>query len=788
MKGTSYVMKMNVAAKSLSKKQMNGIVGKRNYITPAYNLAKKVMPKISNTESAALNAGTVGFDGDLFSGNPSLKKLVDTYDISLSPSEDSFMKNQVEKLCHMLDDYQIVRNRDLPEHIWAYIKKERFFGMIIPIKYGGLGFTAHGHSQVVTKIASRSGSAAVTVMVPNSLGPGELLMRYGTEDQKDYYLPKLAVGDIIPCFGLTGAASGSDAASMRDAGVVEMKDGVLGVRTTFKKRYITLAPIAGVVGLAFNVKDPNGLLKGVGNEGITIALLKKGHPGLRIGDRHDPLSGSFMNGTVEGEDVFIPMTDLLGGQARAGFGWNMLMDCLAEGRAISLPALSVAAAKGVATSVGAYARIRKQFKVPIADMEGVQEALARISGNAYLMMAAQKLTNAMLNKHEQPAVISAIMKQQLTSRMRICVNDGMDVLGGAGICNGPSNFLANAYSNVPIAITVEGANILTRSLIQYGQGLTRSHPHLLHVIKSIQKGDDMKGFNAALTATIGHALTNVGRSFVSGTVGRRFSRGNDPVGYYESQLGRLAANFAFCSDVGMVLGGKLKFAESLSGRYADVLSNLYLGYAALWHYKKYPAADAEPVLDYALQQILHETEIAFHDIFVNFPVAGLGPLMRLMTFPTGRCYSKPNDALVKKASDAITTDTVYRTQLTENVFVSSDVEKDRVALIMATLPKVIKADVMLAKIRKEKRSPTNDEKALIDEAEAARERIIQVDSFARLGQELSFAENWTASHRAAYVAGTAPEKVAQAAAPFMPKVSAPKIQQAQHFHTSTKSE
>ena len=294
--------------------------------------------------------------------------------------------------------------------------------MVIPKEYGGLGFTAHGHSQVVTKIASRSGSTAVTVMVPNSLGPGELLVRYGTEEQKNYYLPKLATGDIVPCFGLTGPSSGSDAASMRDLGIVEEQNGILGVRTTFKKRYITLAPVAGVVGLAFNLKDPNGLLKGVGAEGITIALLQKGHPGLRIGDRHDPLTAAFMNGTVEGEDVFIPMDMILGGQTRTGFGWNMLMDCLAEGRGISLPALSIAAAKGVAVSVGAYARIRKQFKIPIADMEGVQEGLARIAGQAYTMQSAQLLTNAMLNQHEQPAVISAIMKQQMTTRMREVTN------------------------------------------------------------------------------------------------------------------------------------------------------------------------------------------------------------------------------------------------------------------------------------------------------------------------------------------------------------------------------
>ncbi|CAN0393584.1 unnamed protein product, partial [Phaeothamnion confervicola] len=318
------------------------------------------------------------------------------------------------------------------------------------------GFTAHGHSQVVQKISSRSGSAAVTVMVPNSLGPGELLGRYGTQEQKDYFLPRLARGEIIPCFGLTGAASGSDAASMRDFGIVVEEGGVLGVRATFSKRYITLAPVAGVVGLAFNLKDPNRLLAGKGGEGITVVLLERGHVGLRIGNRHDPCGSAFMNGTVEGEEVFIPLSQIIGGQERAGYGWNMLMDCLAEGRGVSLPALSVAASKLVATTVGGYARIRKQFKVPLAELEGVQEHLARVASTALVASAGQGLMNAMLNQHEQPAVLSAVMKQQLTTRMRVAVNDGMDVLGGAGICNGPHNFMANAYTAIPIAITVEG--------------------------------------------------------------------------------------------------------------------------------------------------------------------------------------------------------------------------------------------------------------------------------------------------------------------------------------------
>lgn len=704
------------------------------------------MPKISPTEAAALNAGTVGFDGDIFTGKPELAKLLKNYDIKLSADEQSFMDNQVETLCKMINDYQIVCDRDLPENVWSYLKTQKFFGMIIPKEYGGLGFTAHGHSQIVTKLASRSGTAAVTAMVPNSLGPGELLMRYGTKEQKDFFLPRLASGEIIPCFGLTAPASGSDAASMRDEGVVMIKDGVLGVSATFKKRYITLAPVAGVVGLAFNLKDPNKLMKGVGSEGITIALLKKGHPGLRIGDRHDPLAGAFMNGTVEGENVFIPMSELLGGQERAGFGWNMLMDCLAEGRGISLPALSVAAARGVVTSVGAYSRIRKQFKVSIADMEGIQEVLASIAGNAYIMISGQFLTNAMLNHHEQPAVISAIMKQQMTSRMRTIVNNGMDILGGAGICNGPRNFLANAYTGVPIAITVEGANILTRSLIQFGQGLNRAHPHLLHLVASIQHGDHVKGFYGEVANILKHAVSNGASAFIDSFT--RSRNKDNLVDHYTSQLERLSASFAFCSDVALSMGGKLKVAEFISGRFADVLSNIYLGYATLWHYSKFPRNDAKPVVDYAMMTICHDIEKAFFGIFDNFPVEGLGSLMKMTTFPTGSCYPLPSDKLTRKVATAITTVTDVRQQFAENIFIPKDLT-EQTGLIHDTFAKALEVDKIYTSMRKEKRSATPKEQKLIDEVEAAREKIIQVDSFPRLGQEISM-KDWTVNSRPGY--------------------------------------
>mmetsp|Transcript_22053 Transcript_22053/g.32009 ORF Transcript_22053/g.32009 Transcript_22053/m.32009 type:complete len:775 (-) Transcript_22053:62-2386(-) len=728
------------------------VVPNRTFIKPAYDLAKKVMPRISATEAAALDAGTVGFDRDLFSGSPSLSDLKQKYSVELSTDERAFMENEVQQLCEMLDDYQISRDRDLPVEVWNFIKEKKFLGMIIPKEYGGLGFTGHGHSQVVQKLSSRSGSAAVSVMVPNSLGPGELLMRYGTQEQKDYFLPRLAKGEMIPCFGLTGPASGSDAAAMRDAGVVEERDGVLGIRATFKKRYITLAPIAGVVGLAFVVRDPQGLLKGCGTEGISVALLERGHPGLRIGDRHDPLAAAFMNGTVEGEDVFIPMEKLIGGQERAGFGWNMLMDCLAEGRGISLPALSVAAGKMSCGTVGAYARVRKQFKVPIAELEGVQEHLARIAGNTFIMTSAQHLVNAMINQHEQPAVVSAIMKQQMTDRMRTIVNDSMDVLGGAGICNGPANFMANAYCAVPIAITVEGANTLTRSLIQYGQGLMRSHPHLLPLVRSVQAGDDMKGFNQHLAAMVKHGVSNSGAALARALFRSRSK--SDLEGYYESQLNRFAAGFAFSADLSLTLGGKIKFAEMLSGRYADVLSNLYLGYATLWFHSQNKMEGSEKVLEYAMSNILCDMEEAFEGICQNFPIRPVGWLMTGVVMPTGRSYSRPGDRLVSEVSRLITTDSAVRQLLSRDVFVSED-PTDRVHLLHATLPKALKADAILSTLRKEKRNPTAEEQVIIDEAEAAREIIIQVDSFPRLGRELALESSWTQDQRPA-VAGSSP--------------------------------
>lgn len=694
-----------------------------------------MMPKISPTERAALNAGTVGFDKNIFTGDPTLKDLK-KYTVPNNPEELAFLNNEVQQLCEILDDHKITEDRDFPPEFWDNCKKQGFFGLIIPKKYGGKGFSAHAHSQVVQKISTRSSSAAGTVTVPNSLGPGELLMRYGTEDQKNYFLPKLAKGELVPCFGLTAPHSGSDAASMSEAfGEVVERDGQLGIVASFNKRYITLAPVAGVVGLAFNLKDPKGLLKGKGAEGITIALLERDHPGLNMGRRHDPLVAAFMNGTVTGKDVFIPMKDLIGGQERCGFGWNMLMDCLAEGRSVSLPASAVGSAKLAVNAVGAYARIRKQFRVPVAEMGGVQEALGRIASEAYILTSAQLLINSMLAQHEQPAVLSAVMKYQTTHRSRLVVNDAMDVLGGAGICRGPNNHVGNGYMGLPIAVTVEGANILTRSMITFGQGLNRCHPNLIDMVNSIEKGDDVAGFKKHVTGFMGHLFSNVGRS-MGRAVTRPRSKGGDLSKYYEGQLGRLSANFAVCADLALVLGGRLKFEEMLSGRFADALSTLYLGYASLWYYNQNRNVEGiDDVMKLAMDNLLQENEQALHGIANNFPIAGIGPIMRMVCFPTGgSVYTGPTDAMVQKVAQLISNPSGIRDLLSQGIFISSD-PKDRVRMMNDCLPLTVEADEVVAAAKKAKRPLTTTEQALVDRVTKMADEIIQVDVFDKVGIE-----------------------------------------------------
>lgn len=489
------------------------------------------------------------------------------------------------------------------------------------------------------------------------------------------------------------------------------------------------------MGLAFSLKDPKGLLKGTGNEGITIALLERDHPGLVMGPRHDPLVASFMNGTVTGEDVFIPMKSIIGGQTRCGFGWNMLMDCLAEGRSVSLPASAVGGAKLAVNAVGAYARLRKQFRVPIAEMGGVQEALGRIASEAFILTSSQMLINSMLANHEQPAVLSAVMKYQTTHRARHVVNDAMDVVGGAGICRGPNNLVGNGYMSLPIAITVEGANILTRSMITFGQGLNRAHPNLIKIVNTIEKGDDVKGFTKEVVGFLGHLFANTGRS-LSRAVTRPRSKA-DLEAYYEGQLGRLASNFAVSADLALVLGGRLKFEEMLSGRFADAFGTLYLGYATLWYYTQNKHVEGiDAVFELAMENLLKENQTALQDLSANFPVPVIGPLMSAICFPTGYPYKGPNDKMTQNASTLITNMTGIRELLSEGIFISENPE-DRLRMMNDILPKSIEADKFVAAAKKAKRSLTAQEQSLVDEVTRVVNIIIQVDVFDKIGSELN---------------------------------------------------
>jgi acyl-CoA dehydrogenase len=646
----------------------------------AYNIIKRILPKISETEKAALNSGSVSIDGDIFNGNLDISRIVSKYKISLKDEEKAFLNKETNELCNMINNDEIEKNQNLSNDTWDYIRKNNFMGLVIPKQFNGKGFSPHAHSLIVEKIAGRNIAAAVSVMVPNSLGPGELLYHYGTDEQKNYYLPKLADGSHIPCFGLTTETSGSDAASMNDCGIVVKENGILGIRITFSKRYITLAPVASLIGLAFKLSDPNKLLT-TGKEGITVVLLEKeNYKGIEIGNRHNPLNIGFMNGTIRGTDIFVPMSCVIGGEDKCGLGWNMLMESLGEGRGISLPAMSIATAKLCTMGVGGYARIRKQFNIPIAEMEGIKEKLAIIAGINYKLLAAQSLFNAILEKNEKPPVLSAIMKYKFTEYGRITVNNGMDIMGGAGICKGSMNFLASNYVATPVAITVEGSNTLTRSLIIFGQGLNRSHPHLLNIISSIEN-NDKKGFSEHFTKIIYHTFNNLVKSVYYGIYLKIYRNKNDISRYHEVQLNRHVANFAFIANMGLLMGGKIKTAEYISGRYADILSDIYMSYACLWYYRQNKEIkDIDKLLSYSLNDYYYNIENNIYGISYNFPITIIGKLMKIITFPLGKQYRENDDKLTTIVSNIISTPTELRKVLTNNMYISND-EEDRIRQI-----------------------------------------------------------------------------------------------------------
>ncbi|MFT3906905.1 MAG: acyl-CoA dehydrogenase [Steroidobacteraceae bacterium] len=729
---------------------------------PFLTIYRRMLPSMSNTEREALEAGTVWWDGELFTGNPDWSKLLATPPPKLSAEEQHFLDVTCDELCAMLDDFDITHRRaDLPPEVWQFLKDKGFFAMIIPKKYGGLEFCTYAQSSVLVKLAGRSVTCASTVAVPNSLGPGELLNHYGTEEQKNHYLPRLARGEEVPCFALTGPRVGSDAASIPDTGVVckGMYQGreVVGLKLNFSKRYITLAPVATVIGLAFRMLDPDRLVGDKVDIGITCALIPRDTPGVHIGRRHFPLNTPFQNGPLQGQDVFVPLDCIIGGLAMAGQGWRMLVEQLSVGRCISLPANATGGAKVGVFASGAYARIRRQFNTPIGRFEGVEQVLARMVGLTYIMDAARCVTTAAIDSGEKPAVPAAILKHHVTEFGRRVGNDAMDVQGGKGIMLGPNNYLGRGYQSIPIAITVEGANILTRNLIIFGQGAIRCHPFVLREMEAVRNPDHKAGvraFDRALFGHIGFTISNAVRSLVMALTLARFEsvpRTGATRRYYQ-HIERFSASFAFATDVAMLtLGGYLKKKETISARLGDVLSYLYLASMVLKHHEDQGRPDSDlPVVEWACRELLYQAQEQLHSVLRNFPVRWLAGFMRLFIFPRGLTYFAPADRLGRKVADLVLNPGEVRDRLCACVF-RAQVPNNTLADLQAALEMAEKAEPLERKIRIEGQKTgrisaldlpgqieaalrlgilTTEEAALLRDYDAKVMKIVNVDDFA----------------------------------------------------------
>ncbi|WP_454631239.1 acyl-CoA dehydrogenase [Bradyrhizobium cenepequi] len=724
---------------------------RRDFITkPIFAFARGVMPTMSDTEREALEAGDVWWDADLFSGNPDWSKLLAYPRAELTEEEKAFLDGPVNELCKMLDEWKIFWEwRDLPREVWDFIKREKFFGMIIPKEFGGLGFSPYAHSEVVRKLSSRSLTAAVTVMVPNSLGPGELLMRFGTKEQQQKWLPRLASGHDVPCFGLTSPEAGSDAASMVDTGVVCKGDfegrEVVGLRLNWHKRYITLGPVATLLGLAFKAYDPDHLIGDREDLGITVALIPTHLPGVEIGHRHLPAMQVFQNGPNWGRDVFIPLDYIIGGKERLGQGWKMLMTALAAGRGISLPSLSAAGAAYAARTTGAYARIREQFGVSISKFEGVEEPLARIVGTAYLLDAARRLTCAALNAGHHPAVISGIMKLHATERMRIAIDDAMDIHGGKAVIDGPQNYLGNLHRAVPVGITVEGANILTRNLIVFGQGAIRAHPYLLEEMTALGEADRAKGldaFDKTLWKHIGHTFKTMframGRSWTFGLFASAPAAG-DATKFYR-RLSRYSSAFAICADMALLtLGGALKRKEMLSARFGDILSELYLLSAALkrWQDEGRQKEDFA-ALEWCMASGFKTIENRFAEILANLPNRFVAVILKLLIQPFGARVLGPSDRVVHQCAALVLEPSAARDRITSDLaFVEDDggVARLEKAFRLVSATEDIAKQMRAARLRDpneavKKGVITQSDADRLVAARAAVAAVIEVDDFA----------------------------------------------------------
>ncbi|MBD2783707.1 acyl-CoA dehydrogenase [Xenorhabdus sp. DI] len=725
------------------------------FSAPGLKAFRKVMPSMSTTEKEAIDAGTTWWEGDLFRGNPDWQKLHNYPKPQLTAEEQAFIDGPVEEACRMANDFQITHElADLPPELWAYLKENRFFAMIIKKEYGGLEFSAYAQSQVLQKLAGVSGILAITVGVPNSLGPGELLQHYGTDEQKKRYLPGLARGEEIPCFALTSPEAGSDAGAIPDTGVVCMGEWqgeqVLGMRLNWNKRYITLAPIATVLGLAFKLYDPDHLLGDTESLGITCALIPTNTPGVEIGHRHFPLNIPFQNGPTRGKDIFVPIDYIIGGPKMAGQGWRMLVECLSVGRGITLPSNATGGLKSAAMAIGAYSYIRRQFKLPIGKMEGIEEPLARIAGNAYLMDAAATLITSGIMLGEKPAVLSAIVKYHCTHRGQRSIIDAMDIAGGKGICLGPSNFLARGYQGAPIAITVEGANILTRSMIIFGQGAIRCHPYVLAEIAAAES-NNVKGFDKALFGHLGHVASNTLRSLWLGITKGRTSRSpvKDATRRYYQQINRLSANLALLSDVSMgVLGGSLKRRERISARLGDILSQIFLASATLKRYEDEGRQKEDlPLVQWAVEDSLNQAEQAMNDLLRNFPNRLVAGLMRVIVFPLGRGHTAPSDKLDHKLAQLLQTPSATRSRIGRGQYLTPS-EHNPHGLLEEALHDIIAAEPIHARLSREagkklsftrldelaehalaEHKISQEEADILQRAESSRLRSINVDEF-----------------------------------------------------------
>jgi len=731
---------------------MNWRIWRRQRLAePLYRMARGAMPRLSDTEQQAIDAGDVWWDAQLFSGQPDWQQFLAIEPAALSPAEQDFLDGPVAQLCGMLDDWDISWKRyDLPPEVWAFLKEHGFFGMIIPQEYGGLGFSAYAHSEVVRRISVKSVTAAVTVMVPNSLGPGELLLQFGTQEQREYWLPRLAKGQEIPSFGLTSPEAGSDAASMVDTGVIcrQVIDGVeqVGILLNWRKRYITLSPVATVLGLAFKLYDPDHLVGGETDLGISVALVPTDLPGITIGRRHLPSLQAFQNGPNEGRDVFVPLDALIGGVERAGQGWSMLMSALAAGRGISLPSLSAAACVFAAHTAGAYARVRHQFGIPIGKFEGVQEKLGRMAANAYLVEAARRFTCAGLHLGHKPSVISAIMKLHATERMRQSVNDAMDVHAGKAVIDGPSNYLGGLYRALPVGITVEGANILTRNLIVFGQGAIRAHPYLMQELRALADSDQEAGeaaFDAVIWKHLGHSAKTGLRAMALAWTGARFAAAPRDAGRtapFYRRVGRYAAAFSVLSELTLLtLGGSLKRREMLSARLGDILAELYLLSAMLkrWHDEGQHEADL-PLVKYCAFQGFATIEKRFDEVLHNFPSRATAAVLRLLLLPGFARVRPPTDAATAACAQILLEPSETRARLVGAVW--NTCNSPAVEQLEQAFDLVIKAQPLLDRIREgglkdwrvaHAKGAISDQQAqTLEAAEAAVAKVIAVDDFA----------------------------------------------------------